>query len=627
MRRFKVELHNNDIDDHIDDEIGGYVDLDNPQSFFLFAGAGSGKTRTLVNVLNEHLLGKFEKRLNIEGRKIAVITYTNAAKDEIIRRTKFHPLVQVSTIHSFAWYIIKGFDDDIREWLRENIQLKITDLEEKELKGRAGKASIDRQNKIASLTKRFERLEQTHSFSYNPNSNVFGKDSLNHAEVINMAADFIASKPSMKDIISSQYPVILIDESQDTNKHLVDAMFSLNETHKDRVAIGFIGDTMQRIYADGKQGLGGNLDENWQKPVKKMNHRSSRRVIDLINKIRSGADDKGQLPRTDAASGHVRLFISARDVDKIKIENTLLNNMADATNNALWRNENEVKCLALEHHMAAKRLGFNRLFNPLRAEAKYATSLSDGTLPFLRFYSDLILELVEAHKVDDNFAVTAIIRKHCRQFSHQYLSSQDNQIKVLSSVEAAVTDLLSLWGDENDPSFLEILKKVHEHNLFLIPEELKPIAERDHKLYDELGDVDFDDKSPLQALNDFLKTPFSQIKNYKVYIEGNARFDTHQGVKGLEFPRVLVIVDDDEARGFLFKYDKLFGIKEKTKRDLKNEQEGKETSIDRTRRLFYVTCSRAEEDLAVLFYSDDADILKKNAIDYGWFTEDEIVLL
>lgn len=35
--------------------------------------------------------------------------------------------------------------------------------------------------------------------------------------------------------------------------------------------------------------------------------------------------------------------------------------------------------------------------------------------------------------------------------------------------------------------------------------------------------------------------------------------DTHQGVKGLEFPRVMVIMDDHEALGFPFKFDMLFG--------------------------------------------------------------------
>ena len=314
---------------------------------------------------------------------------------------------------------------------------------------------------------------------HNPNGNITGKDSLNHAEVIKIAASFLITKTTMKDIVASQYPVILIDESQDTNRHLVDAIFSLSETHRGKVSIGFIGDTMQRIYADGKERLGEVLDDYWKTPTKKMNHRSSKRVIKLINKVREGADDKVQLPRTDAVDGNVRLFISERSVDKRTVERALLEKMKDVTGNDLWRNENEVKCLALEHHMAARRLGFNLLFDPLRAESKYATSLTDGTLPFLRFYSDLILELVEAHKGGDEFTVTSIVRKNCNKLSHKHLLSQRDQIKVLSEVEMEINALLSLWDNEKDPSFMEILNKVHEHDLFPIPEDLVPIAERD----------------------------------------------------------------------------------------------------------------------------------------------------
>lgn len=57
----------------------------------------------------------------------------------------------------------------------------------------------------------------------------------------------------------------------------------------------------------------------------------------------------------------------------------------------------------------------------------------------------------------------------------------------------------------------------------------------------------------------------------------------------------MVVISDDEARGFLFSYDKLIGTKAKSETDLENEVTGNDTSVARTRRLFYVTCSRAEE--------------------------------
>ena len=67
----------------------------------------------------------------------------------------------------------------------------------------------------------------------------------------------------------------------------------------------------------------------------------------------------------------------------------------------------------------------------------------------------------------------------------------------------------------------------------------------------------------------------------------------------------MVILDDNEARGFLFQYEKLFGVAEPTSTDVKNQREGKESSIDRTRRLLYVTCSRAQKSLALILYTGD----------------------
>ena len=124
-----------------------------------------------------------------------------------------------------------------------------------------------------------------------------------------------------------------------------------------------------------------------------------------------------------------------------------------------------------------------------------------------------------------------------------------------------------------------------------------------------------------------LEAPFDQIERYDRYVRGVSQFDTHQGVKGLEFPRVMVVVSDDEARGFMFAYDKLFETKAKSKTDLENEAAGKETTIDRTRRLFYVTCSRAEQSLAVVYYTADPTLARDAMIRQEWFEPGEIELI
>ena len=63
----------------VDSQIYEYIESNS--SFLLFAGAGSGKTRTLVNLLQQIKKIKKDEML-IRGQKVAVITYTNAACDE-----------------------------------------------------------------------------------------------------------------------------------------------------------------------------------------------------------------------------------------------------------------------------------------------------------------------------------------------------------------------------------------------------------------------------------------------------------------------------------------------------------------------------------------------------------------
>src|SRR5690554_3377904 len=111
----------------VDDEIYSCLDLDNPKSFFLFAGAGSGKTRSLVEVLKRFRENNIQ-RLRVNGQQVAIITYTNAACDEIKRRLEFDSAFNVSTIHSFVWELIKPHQTNIKEWLRENLQIEIKEL-------------------------------------------------------------------------------------------------------------------------------------------------------------------------------------------------------------------------------------------------------------------------------------------------------------------------------------------------------------------------------------------------------------------------------------------------------------------------------------------------------------------
>lgn len=188
------------------------LDVENPKSFFLYAGAGTGKTRAVVQAM-DIFRARYGAQFRRSGQKVAVITYTNAACDEIRRRIDFDPIFAVSTIHSFAWTQICTYHRDISARLRVRLASKIAELREKQASGRAGtKAAAEREVQIESKQKRLAYLDGVKQFTYNPNGENSGKNSLNHAEVIALSAAFLTDKPLMRRVLIQKHPVLLIDE-------------------------------------------------------------------------------------------------------------------------------------------------------------------------------------------------------------------------------------------------------------------------------------------------------------------------------------------------------------------------------------------------------------------------------
>jgi len=623
------ENSNVTLDDHVDDDIAACLSLEAPRSFFLFAGAGSGKTRSLVNALR-HIQKAHGKRLKLRGQRVGVITYTNAACDEIKRRIDFDQLFHVSTIHSFAWDLIGTFNADIREWLRQALAQDIRDLEDEEAKGRAGtKASITRLAKIESKRLRLARLDEIRTFTYSPTGENKEKDSINHDDVIKICATFLSAKSLMQRIVVNQYPFLLIDESQDTHKQLIDALFVLEAAHRARFSLGVIGDTMQRIYGHGKDRIEQELPEEWCKPKKTLNHRCPKRIVRLINRIRSEVDGHVQEARSDSIEGCVRFFVlPANTPDKPAAEDAVRSHMAEVAGDEGWNDREKCKLLTLEHHMAAQRMGFQNIFAPLYAVYDFQTGLLDGSLPAIRIFTLNVLPLVTAQQQGDRFAAAKIVRELSPLLSLRRLKTTSEPQGQLRIARDAVASLMSLWAN-GEPSCGAVLKNIADSDLFSIPDSLRPVLKlREAADSDDGAEPDLADPLPpeIVALEKFMEASFSEVLPYAQYVSHAAPFDTHQGVKGLEFDRVMVLMDDSEARGFLFGYEKLLGAKERSAADLKNEREGKETTLDRTRRLFYVTSSRTRSSLALVEYSASPETVKSHVIANGWFKEEEVVL-
>ena len=209
-----------------------------------------------------------------------------------------------------------------------------------------------------------------------------------------------------------------------------------------------------------------------------------------------------------------------------------------------------------------------------------------------------------------------IIRKYSPILSKKNFNKDTKcQKETLQNIKQSVNELYKLWNDGKEPNCIEILKNVEKSGLLEIPDKLKDVLVNEDLNEEEL------------AMRQALSANFDEIIKYDEYIKGNSEFATHQGVKGLEFPRVMVIIDDEEAKGFLFSYEKLFGAKEKSETDIKNELEGKDSSMSRTARLFYVACTRAEKSLAIIAYTENIDKVRNTLTDNNWVYNNEIEVI
>lgn len=610
----------NNIDFQVDETLEKCILSTPRKSFFLFAGAGSGKTYSLVFLLKK-IHNSIGKDLLLQGKNVAVITFTNAATDEIINRLDYSPIFHISTIHSFVWDVIKYYQADIKRlycfYIEEDLKALEKKLEETEKK--TTKTYLSNVEKFEYQKERLAKAQIIEKFVYNPNGSNPEYNALKHAEVIKISAQMILENKMLQRIIAQRYPILLIDESQDTKKELIDTFFEIQRNFADIFTLGLLGDQKQRIYADGKENIEDSIPIGWEKPVKRMNYRCAKRIIQLANNIGKDIDIHAeQRPREDANDGLIRLFViqQREGLNKDEIEQNVMRIMSEQTQDAKWTTiGTEVKVLTLEHMMAARRLGFSRFFAPLYKVSKYQMTFLQGSVSEIEFFTKEVLPIAESIKEDGRVALE-ILKKYSPLLSGQntekpyelYLKCREEAIKVANLVNENGT--IRVVVDEIIKSQLLTVPDVVRQAYMLSPSDIEDTVEEELRAWVEVMDL-----------------PINMVRSYDDYVNHRSQFDTHQGVKGLEFDRVMVIIDDSEIKGFLFSYDKLFGVKDLSNVDLKNRENGKETSIERTQRLFYVTCTRAKNSLAVVMYTNNPERVKTETIRKGWFEENEIIVM
>lgn len=595
--------------------------------FIMVAGAGSGKTTSLIKALS-HLEKTKGKVLRSEGQRIACITYTEVAVEEIWGDVGNAPIFHVSTIHSFLWTLIHPFHADIKSWVVGRINEKIIEAETRLANPRTRAAT--RPVLTADITRyrtQLTELANVTKFTYGTGSN-YSEGILGHDDILRIGPALIENSALMKSLVANRFPYIFVDESQDTNPDVVHAFKEIAKTSGLDFCLGFFGDPMQKIYATGI----GKIPEEpgWVVIKKPENFRCPPSVLSVINKIRAEDDGLVQtighrqgLPQGEAIQeGKAKIFIAPNAGNRAEKLALVRTEMAAVSNDPLWTNDEEegdVRLLVLVHRVAANRLGFPSLYAALNDNGSTALKdgLTDGTAWVLKPFLDFVLPLALSARNSQHFEVISILRKLCPQLSQSRLIGQDIAA-LLARLSENVDELQVILGENSNKTIRDLLT-------FLRGNEM---CELDPRILLHLdGNVLGREPSETASVNAFLLARCTELWGYHKYVTMQSPFATQQGIKGAQFQRVLAVLDDEESDYNLFSYDKYFGITPLSDTDQDNISEGKDSVLDRTRRLIYVCCSRAVKDLAVVLFATDTATSRNAVLSKGLFRAEDVVVL
>jgi len=610
-------------DTDADRELHACLDQTPVRSFIMVAGAGSGKTTSLVKAL-DHLVRTRGGGLRRQGQQIACITYTEVAVGEISGDVGNESLCHVSTIHSFLWTVVRPFQSDLRSWVWARIAEKIDDAETRIANRRTREATRQTLTRdVERYRTQLDELASVRAFRYGTGSD-YAEGILGHDDILKIGPTLITDRPLLRALVAKRFPYIFVDESQDTDPSFVAALRLVAETVSAEFCLGFFGDPMQKIYLTGagciEPGVG------WNQITKPENFRCPISVLKVINNIRN-EDDKleqvrGRLQEingvTTPVQGSARLFIVPADGHRWKRLAQVRRWLAEANADPLWAYDGEdanVRVLVLVHRMAAARLGFSGIYAALndRAPESLKSGLKDGTAWPLRPFMTYVLPLVQMVRSGADFDVMVMLRKNCPLLDEERLAGE-NVAQLMARLKVNLITLSEMLAPTSACTIKQVLAFVSDRRL----------ASLDDRFGRFFGDALADALDGDASVVAFIDCPAAELWGYKTYIDDESPFSTQQGIKGTEFQRVLVILDDEEGDYNLFCYGKYFGTIPLSKTDEEHRDAGEDSVVERTRRLFYVCCSRAVNDLAVIYVVPDVAAAREAVFAKGLFEQDNV---
>jgi len=594
--------------------------LDQKRSFAVIAGAGSGKTTSLITAL-KYVKSNEAKNLLRENKKIVCITYTKRAVEVISSRLDWDELYNISTLHSFLWGEVHNLTPNIREALRTTIIPSHIERKKEDDNGRQSKKAVAARERIVVLESDLDSLDAVEKFDYNDtNFSNYSEGKLGHDDVIDVAAHLISEHEILRRILGQKYPYIFVDEAQDTFSNVVDALNTLCQ-NEDLPLVGYFGDPMQQIY---DKRAGNFTGPDGAKTITKgENFRCSLKVIDLLNAFRK---DVQQIPagkNTDIEGSVLFRLVQTEDPEapRRRYSDDQLDRVAAQFDEAIhswgWEENKAVKQLFLVRQMIARRLGFpelHKLFTGTYASSKAQEDYEKGEHFLLKPFVSSLHQLVQAHKGGDVRLVLDILRKTSPTFDPK----GTNEKRPLSEMRTLAVELsqalVEIWDRE---PLSEILKFCQLNEICKISDRLANHLGRDSINFEYDETQHSADKSDWLADSFFAMTT-QEIGVFIDFVNKNTPLSTQHGVKGEEYNDVVVVFDDVEAGWHNYSFTKML-----TPGTSGEPTEGQD---ERSRKLAYVCFSRAEENLRVLLFTPDPKAAKTELIANELCNEDQVTI-
>ncbi|MDP3970696.1 MAG: UvrD-helicase domain-containing protein [bacterium] len=305
----------------------------------ILAGAGSGKTKTLI-----HRIAYIIATEDVKPWNILAVTFTNKAAGEIkdrlqkLLKGKVKKLPVVGTFHSICVQILRreieilGYDtnyviydasdsDSLIKKCMKDLGYDTKVIAPKIIKYMISSAKNDLKDVSAYEAEASETIEKTAAHVYSKYQGELQRNNaLDFDDLIQLTVKLFQEHPEVLKKYQAAFKYILVDEYQDTNHAQYTLVHQLADKHHN---ICVVGDDFQSIYSWRGANLQNILDFEDDYPdavvvLLEQNYRSTKRILEAANEvIKYNTSQKEKVLWTDNDRGHK---IVVKEVENEQLE-------------------------------------------------------------------------------------------------------------------------------------------------------------------------------------------------------------------------------------------------------------------------------------------------------------------